>query len=607
MKKPIPEKLGIEHRSLRLLASPETVDTASRTMEFSFSSETPIDRWFGSEILQCQPESVRLDRLNDGAPLLFNHEIDDLLGVIESGWIGEDRKAYCKVRFAKDERGEWAMQQAQDNILRNVSVGYRIYKFLVDEQADTYTAVDWEPVEISLVTVPADASVGIGRSNPGDAYPVAIEYLNRSLPAMSDDTNVTTTPAPVQAPSVRSEDIINSERSRVTGINNLCKLHNIADDQRAQFVDTGMSLDKVRGAILDIVETRSRQHPGTDATHLDLSPGDLRNYSLFRAIRACVERDWRKAGLELECTRTIQDKLGREARGFFVPYDWQIASQSQLGGVRMNVLNDAAGGYLVGRDHLGGSFIDNLRAQTVLIRAGARLLDGLVGDVDIPKKTGSGTFYWVTDDADVTSSNLTLGSINLMPRTVGGAVPLSRKLLKQSSPSAEMIVRDDLVMGAALAIDLAGLSGTGGAQPLGITLTTGINTQAVSSDAAPTFAEMVAFETELAKDNALVGSLAYVSTPAIKGALKTTSTDTGSGIFVCQNDMVNGYPILTSSQLATNTIIFGNFSDVIIGMWGVLDVKPDEATKAASGGLVLRVFQDVDIAVRHPESFCLGT
>ena len=120
---------------------------------------------------------------------------------------------------------------------------------------------------------------------------------------------------------------------------------------------------------------------------------------------------------------------------------------------------------------------------------------------------------------------------------------------------------------------------------------------------APTWAELVKFETEAATDDALVGNLAYVGHSNVIGHCKSTPRDAGSGLMLMDNNMVNGYNAYRKNGLAATDLLFGNFADVAIGMWGVLDVMPDKATKAASGGLVMRVFQDVDIVIKRPQSF----
>jgi HK97 family phage major capsid protein len=235
------------------------------------------------------------------------------------------------------------------------------------------------------------------------------------------------------------------------------------------------------------------------------------------------------------------------------------------------------------------------------------MLSGLVGNVDIPKQTGSSTAYWVGEDGSATDSEVAFGTVQLSPRTIANAVPITRRMLMQTDMSVDALITADIANVMALAIDLAILEGNGVNKPLGIVSTTGVNTQSVASAGAPTWAELVGFESSVDTDNALVGNLAYVTTPAVKGTLKTTKKDSGSGIFLLDGGVANGYRVATTTQLTTNRIIFGNFADVIIANWGVLDIMQDLSTKAASGGVVIRAFQDLDAAVRHAESFCINT
>jgi len=245
-----------------------------------------------------------------------------------------------------------------------------------------------------------------------------------------------------------------------------------------------------------------------------------------------------------------------------------------------------------------------LRANALMGSLNARFLPGLTGDIDIPRLDAGATFGWVTEDADGALSDATLGTVAMAPKTVTGQVPISRRLLKQSSPSVEQMLMEDMARGAGLAIDLAAFSGTGASgQPTGVTVVAGTSTSTILAPGAPTWVELVEFETDVAAANGLRGTLAYVTTAPVNGNLKTTKKDAGSGIFLIEGGQANGYNVEVSTQLAANTIIFGNWEDVIIGLWGVLDVEPDKAAKAAAGGLVLRVFQDVDVGIRHAASF----
>ena len=189
-----PQKLGPQRRALTLRADgPGLVDTEARTLRFPFSSEEPCDMWYGTEILSHDQGAMRSGTRQTSLPLLYNHNRDDLLGIVESVELGPDKRAYCTVRFGRDERGDWAMQQAADGILINASFMYRVYKFEEDVDAEIYTATDWETYEVSLVTVPADASVGIGRAE-GEAENIISIEARAAPPPKPTESN--TEPAP---------------------------------------------------------------------------------------------------------------------------------------------------------------------------------------------------------------------------------------------------------------------------------------------------------------------------------------------------------------------------------------------------------------------------
>ena len=589
----------------------ENIDKEARTVDLAFSSEEPVDRWFGQEILDHSMGAVRLGRLRNHGPVLVDHDRRDHVGVVESVTIDSDRKGRATVRFGNSARADEIFKDMTDGIRSKVSVGYRIHEMVLEKESDagnTYRVTDWEPFEISIVSVPADDGVGVGRAESSEENDINIQYEER---AMSDKDNKDQqragepAPATPAAPAAASpvvdvraerEQGAQVERERVSGILKLGR-ENGQEQLADRFIEQGRHLDDFRAVVETIKEQAPAVRTDEPVTKLGFSDKDTKRYSLLNAIRASMSGNWDKeAGFERECSQAIEDDLGKEARGFFVPYE-----------VQQRVMNVTTGTDLIATDHLAGSFIDSLRARAVLGEAGATFLPGLQGNIDIPKKVGSASFQWLADDADVSDSDLSLGSVAMTPHTVAGSVPMSRRLLKQSAPSIEALVMSDLAVGAALAIDIAGLEGTGLAdQPTGIVNQVGVNTQAVATAGQPTWAEIVGFESALDADEALMGALSYITTASVRGHCKTAVKDAGSGRFIYEDGQVNDYRMLKSGQLAVNRIIFGNFSDVLIGMWGVLDVMPDVAAKAASGGLVLRVFQDVDVAVRHAESFCIN-
>jgi HK97 family phage major capsid protein/HK97 family phage prohead protease len=562
-----------------------------RTFEFPFSSEYPVARYFGNEILSHEPKAADLSRLNDSAPLLFNHNPDRVIGVVERAYIdGKRRRGYARVRFSRNAFAQEVLSDVKDGILRNVSFGYSIDK-MEERGSGDFVATAWSPYEISVVSVPADKTVGIGRSlEPTDDAASAAPTPD-PLPVME-----TTTP---DLAVVRAE-AAEAERSRISDISALCDKHNMADLGR-QLIESGRSIDEARAAVLDKMNI-PQESVNMSAAEIGLSEKESRSFSFLRAINYLsnpTDRSAREAAaFEIEASEAAATKLGRQSRGITVP---QEVLRRDL-----NVGAATAGGNLVATELDAGSFIDLLRNASALDQAGATVLTGLTGNVAIPRQSGAATAYWVAESGSPTESQQTVDQVSLVPRTVAAYTDFSRRLMIQSSIDVENMVRNDLARVIALKIDAAGLYGTGASnEPLGLKFTTGIGTEDFAAD-APTFAEVVALESDVATANALLGSPVYLMNAAMRGNLKTTKKDAGSGIFIMENGEVNGYRGVLSNQVASNDLWFGNFADLIIGYFSGLDLMVDPYTHSTSGTVRVVAMQDCDIAIRHPESFSRG-
>jgi HK97 family phage major capsid protein len=168
-------------------------DRKARTVELSFSSETPVERSWGTEILDHGKKSVRLGRLRAGGPLLVDHDARDIVGVIESVRVDADLTGRAVVRFGKSARAEEVFQDVQDGIRRNASVAYVIYEAVEEKTKDsslpTLRITDWEPYEISLVSVPADTAVGVGRDLRASSLTDKEQHMQDQLQAEKQRTN----------------------------------------------------------------------------------------------------------------------------------------------------------------------------------------------------------------------------------------------------------------------------------------------------------------------------------------------------------------------------------------------------------------------------------
>ena len=572
-----------------------------RTVEFSFSSETPVKRWFGNEVLSHDPSAVDLGRMNDGAPVLFNHDPDRVIGVVERAWVdGEKRRARALVRFSRNTFAEEVLADVRDGVLRNISVGYSIDT--AEERNDNIVITRWQPHEVSVVSVPADPSVGIGRSLPAQA---AAPVATTPVPSPSDMEDNTPNLDEVRAQAAADE------RARVASITALCREHNV--DIAQTLIERGASKEDSMVQILDEISKRAKQPAtpaapkaqpvGTVSADIGLTEKESRSYSFVRAIRAMAYPNdrgaYEEAAFEREVSAAVEQRMGASARGMLVP-DEVLRRDLTVG-------TASSAGDLVFTDARPGSFIELLRNRLALNTLGVTMLTGLNGPVSIPRQTGAPTAYWVAEKGAPTESNPTVDQVNLTPKTLGAYTEFSRKLVLQSSIDVEQMVRNELATVIALEIDRAALYGLGNTnQPQGLKLVTGINTEDFNA-AAPTYAELVSMESKVNADNADIGAMAYVTNSTTFGGFKTTEKASGTAQFVLEpGGTVNGYPVVRSNQVASGDVFFGVWSQMLMGMWGALDLQVNPYALDTSGGVRVTALQDVDVAVRHPEAFTRG-
>lgn len=343
---------------------------------------------------------------------------------------------------------------------------------------------------------------------------------------------------------------------------------------------------------------------------LDMPEKDVKQYSLLRAIRAAAKNDWSLAPLEKEASDAVQKKLRKEPQGFFVPEDILQAPMEQ------RTVDTTAAAGAIANDFRGASFIEMLHNRMVLRAAGARVLAGLTGPLDIPKQTGGSTAYWVGEATDVGESNVTIGQLELTPKTVGTFTELTRRALIQSSLDMERLLREDMATSIALAVDYAGFHGGGGDAPTGIAGTTGVSVVEVGDNGGPlTWDHIVALETAIASANADVANMAYITNALVRGKLKTTPKEDGYPQYIWENGPtpLNGYRAFVTNQVrhdltkgtGTNlsALFFGNWGDLIIGQWTGLDVIVNPYAKDKQGTTRIVMLMDINFAVRHPESF----
>tara|TARA_X000001388_G_scaffold18740_2_gene12154 strand:- start:11633 stop:14344 length:2712 start_codon:yes stop_codon:yes gene_type:complete len=573
------------------------IDEENRRVRIGVSSEEPVEREFGMEVLSHSEGDIDTDFIASGrSPLLLDHDMTKQIGVVEQYKLNSsEKRAVAIVRFSRSKLGEEIFTDIRDGIRQNISVGYKINNMERVKSTDSEKPmfrVQHTPLEVSVVSVPADQSkaVGVGRSKN--------KLSNIEVKTMTEEVK-----SEINLDEVREKSVAEAREQfqrNSKEIIDLAAKHN-RRDLADKAIQEGISVEEFRGVLLDNISNDKPLETGD----IGMSKKEVRQFSVMKAINALAnptDRAAQKAAeFEFECSEEAAKHYGRTAQGIMLPPEvlsnWSTRD--------LNASDDAG---LVGQDFRPADFIDALRNASSVMPL-ATNLNGLSGDVKIPKKTTASTAQFISSEGGASGeSEMVIGSVTMSPKTLGAFTDVTRQLMIQSSLDVENLIRDDLSKSMAIAIDNAALEGSGSSgNPTGITNTSGINTVSLSSAAAPTFAEMVSIETAVAVDNALMGDLAYIIHPTNYGTLKTTAKDSGSGLFVAENNQVNGYPVVVSAQLTANNYVFGNFNDLLIGFFGGLDIVVDPYTSSSSGTVRVVALQSVDVAVRHAVSFCAAS
>ena len=359
---------------------------------------------------------------------------------------------------------------------------------------------------------------------------------------------------------------------------------------------------------------------------------NLGKYSLLRAI--CVMADRGKLdGLEGEVSQELIKRRGSivkrsvPANGFVMPYDLPVdmrsaaAGRARFGGAQQRAFDTTSGAGGI-PTILSTSYIEILRNRMVVQAAGATVLTDMSGNFAIPRQNTASTMYWLSEGgAPPSGSQPTVDQVPFTPRTAGAYTDITRRLAEQINVDAEMFVRTDLAAVVARGVDKAALNGSGASnEPLGLLQNPAISVTEIGANGGPpTWDAIVAQETAVSVANADLGALSYVTNAKVRGKLKTTpKIGSTFPIYLWNVDSpdspVNGYPTFVTNQLPSNLVkgssgavcspmIFGNWNDLIIAFWSGQDVIVDPYTGSAAGTLRIVTLQDVDINVRHPESF----
>jgi HK97 family phage major capsid protein/HK97 family phage prohead protease len=591
------------------------IDEETRRVRIGVSSEEPVERDFGMEVIDHSRESMNLDFLNSGrAPLLLDHDMTKQIGVVETVEMDEDaRRLRAVVRFGRGDEASEVFDDVRDGIRQNISVGYRIDgRVEREEDEDDIVRVRTTPMEISIVSVPADQSslVGVGRS--------VSDPLQSSVKTEIKMTDKTENQG-IDLDAVKAE-AVRTARKNDSEILAIAAKHNKRDLGEAAIRD-GLSVDQFRGTLLDAIG--DDKPLDTPANVIDAPAKETRKYSLGRMVKAQATGDWREAGLEREINDEITRQVGRSAEGVYVPdFAWSqrgALATAATGGSGSEVVFDD----FVPTEHRGDMFIEALRARQVLGNLGTTYLSGLTGRIKMPKLATGANAAFVEELADVGDGAGTDGGVTLQPRTMGAFVEMSRLLVMESVPAIEQIIRNDLLASAADRTEFYAINGSGSSgQPTGILNTSGINNLDISSGTdvdALTWADIIALVKLVEEDNGIVNSAAagFLSHPAVKAKLastaKVSSTDSVQILDAPWTELY-GQPIEFTSNVPTNldpgdggndasALVYGDFSQLIVAQFNSPSILVDPYSNSKSGTIRMVLHAELDVGVRNAVSF----
>ena len=334
-----------------------------------------------------------------------------------------------------------------------------------------------------------------------------------------------------------------------------------------------------------------------------MSAADLKRYSVLKAIRAIWETGSLSAGVELEAHRALCDRLGELPAPVYLRVPHEVLERD------LTVASAAGGGYL--KAGVSTSFVEAMRASCALMRMGALHLPGLVGDLVLARESATGTAYWLpTEGSAATESQQTFGAVTLRPKNLVGLTVLSQQLVRQVSPAVEAALMSSLGATVGCAFDRGGISGSGASgEPTGILSTSGLGTVVGTTLG---HAGLVEMQSDLADGDveANEATTGYLTTPTVAKLLKGRYIGTGADPLWRGNlwrGEIEGLQASATKQVPASTMLFGDFSQAIIGDWGSLMLEVNPFHNFPAGKISVRAWYTADIAVRHPAAFTAAT
>lgn len=634
--------------------------------EIAFSSEQPYQRQFWDEqnqemvvldeILVHTPEAVDLSRLNNNAPLLFNHNFDNHIGVVCNARIDADNVGRALVKFSK--HGTLAndiRNKVIEGTMEKISVGYDIKEYHIDYTKGQLIVTKWAPYELSFVTVPADDTVGLNRSlntitvnleakrdmtkeqieeikeeqEPAQVEETPVEENKESEveetqerqveenkedenledgkdaehPESVDDDSSTVREAeevkeereaaPVEEEKI--EEVAERSEEDELEIREIARELNINDEELERALSVkDMTPEAFRTKALNNITNAQRNNEQINKEQIMEKTFDLNN-----VIRSLVDGDVLGAHeaeySAMAATATMQ--RGRAARGgsVFVPAAAMRAAAAGNTKADLTAITD--------EKLLTESYIEMLMPESVLGRLGVTVYSGLTAPTAIPKMTKSSVdaFGFVDENGAAPEGKAEFANVKLSPKTFAGGNPISRQSIK-TVPGIATLITDHINQAVRIKLEQLILSDKDNERgPAGLVKQL-VDASRVTKKAAFSYKDFLKEIAALTDAGVPAQAIKFAMSGATAAELESTLKDNGVSGYIIENGKLAGYDVVTSGVIPADHIVLGDFSGITIGEWGGLELDMDDTTYRAQSAIVPRIWVDLDYVVTQPEA-----
>ena len=604
-----------QKRNLRIDNISEN-ENSSNKLTFSCASPAPYTREYEdliyNEVLEISDTSIDFTRLVDQrSPLLFEHDMEKQIGVVDRAFI-KDEKLYVDVRFSKSKFAQEILADIKDDIRRNVSIGYIVNDYqMVENENDIPTMIvkNFTIYEVSIVSAPADPYVGVNRNlkiglntmenkenNEEEVKPqedVVVEAVDETKAACKEENkaacNVEETAKETPVEEIKEEVVeevvqeeMNDETEEIRAAGELAGEEELAEE----CIKGKKSLEDFKNLVKSKRNINSNKNDKKDI--------QMKKYfSISKAIRNACSQYKGDVSKDLE-TQIIADN--KRALGIGEEYD-VVISRRALAPTATN------GQELITGEYLPQEFVPALRPVTALSKTGYRIIPSTGHSVSFAVVTQGSTAKMYDLDGNLEDGDLKFATKELKPRKAGVCVPIPYSLLLQARPEIDAIVSDDIVKALDELKDKMALIGTGeGNEPIGIAKTVGVNNVPVSS--IFTFEGVCGAEKLIRDSNDMSENLYWVMNSTNYTKFKTTLKDDVAGAeYLMTDGKINGYEAVINNALDDNTIILGNFDELVITPFDGLMLKVDDVTFIKKQAVQVICTEAFDCICRRPKSF----